>query len=94
MDCPLTSQGIHGVMSAHVSEWETLKTLVGEMQPWGDRSVQSDLLCQSCIEILGMRCDTDAPEVQSIRIPARSDRRVFMMMAIRVPGAGVVKTFE
>ena len=64
---------------------------IQELQPWRDIAVKCDFLREIGVEIFGVWSDADPPEVQTIRIPARSNRGVFMMMAIRVPGACVVK---
>jgi len=43
---------------------------------------------------LGRRNDPDSAEIQPVRIPARADRWVFVMMPIRMPRACVTEKFK
>ena len=43
---------------------------------------------------LGRRNDADSAEIQPVRIPARADRCIFMMMSVGVPCACVMEKFK
>lgn len=64
------------------------------MKPRLDGAVCGNLGSKWGAHVIGIRYHADAPQIKPVRIPTRPDRRILMVVAVRVPEAGIPKELE
>lgn len=64
------------------------------MKPRLDGAVRGNLGSKPGAHVFGIRYHADAPQIKPVRIPARPDRRILVVLAVRVPKAGIMEELE